>query len=141
MIVNIVTSKEIIDLFRAGFKEFKADLGKSFTATPAKNNSASQSPIDIKDWFVENFINETSKFCYKMGRMGSINFYTCPGITDQIWMYAKAEKLVFNYKKGTYINTNFLGAMLVEMESRLESNNSNSFSGAMNNYYNKSRSY
>lgn len=138
MEIYIVTSKDIIYQFQKNFKEYKVDLGKSFTlSTPNKN---SQSVIDIKDNFVERFIMETSKFCFKMGRMGSIHFYTLPDIDQQIWLYTQMEKMVVPCKKGTRIDFNFLGAILIEMENRLSSNNGNSFTSTINNYYQKKNS-
>ena len=145
--IYIVTSKEIINSFQRSFKEFKIDLGKSFTAAAPANKQRdpthpnnSLSIIDIKDNFVETFINETGNFCYKMGIMGSLQFYTFPEIDQQIWLYKDFEKLVVPCKKGTRIDYKFLGPLLIELENRTSNKNTNTINNTIQNYYQKKNS-
>jgi hypothetical protein len=140
MEIYIVTSKDIIGAFQRNFKEFKVDLGKSFTAVSDDKTQNNKTIINIKDGFVERFINETGSFCYKMGTAGLLQFYTFPGIDQQIWIYARDEKMVVPCKRGTNINTTFLGSILLELENRLKVGNPNSLNTAVENYYKKKTS-
>jgi hypothetical protein len=77
-------------------KEFKMDLGRSYTT---KDDKGHLQP-DIKDSFVLGFKKENYGFLYKVGVLGPISLYTYSYLPDnQIWLFKEGsiQKEVIEY--------------------------------------------
>lgn len=68
MNINIVSNNILLKKIRT-IDTFSMDLGKSMV-------NKKEDKIQIKDSFVERYVNENNKFIHKFGYIGSIKFYS-----------------------------------------------------------------
>jgi hypothetical protein len=76
--------------------KWELDMGRKYSNRNAKGDME----VAIQDQFVLEFFSETNTLCYKVGRMGSLSFYTSFALPDnQVWLYNEDAKVSMPFQK------------------------------------------
>lgn len=95
MEINIVISNDFKEIIEKHSK-WELDLGRSYS----RLGKSGVMQVNIQDKFVLDFFREANVLCYKIGRMGSINFYSSFALPDnQVWVYNGKKKITLPYQR------------------------------------------
>jgi hypothetical protein len=93
MNINIVISNDFREKIQT-HENWELDLGRAYS----KQDKSGNIIPNIQDLFILGFFSENKVLCYKVGRMGALNFYTSPALPDnQVWVYNDDVKTVHAY--------------------------------------------